>query len=73
LLLPASGQGRSYCHGRIKDTTRSTAAPETVPQTRAEIGEYVPFYTSKRFHLPLDGQTPDQAYFNMLLSIPLAA
>ncbi len=45
-------------------------AYENVPQARAEIGKYLTFYNTKRPHSSLDGQTPDQAYFNRLPPIP---
>lgn len=44
-----------------------------VPEARAAIGKYLAFYNSKRPHSSLDGQTPDQVYFNMPQSIPAAA
>lgn len=48
-------------------------AYETVPQARAAIGKYLTFYNGKRPHSSLDRQTPDQAYFNQLQPIPVAA
>ncbi len=48
-------------------------ACENVPQDGAEIGKYLTFYNTKRPHSSLDGQTPDQAYFNALTPIPVAA
>jgi len=48
-------------------------AYENVPEARAEIGRYLTFYNTKRPHSSLDGQTPDQAYFNRLPPIPVAA
>ena len=48
-------------------------AYENVPEARAEIGRYITFYNTKRPHSSLDGQTPDQAYFNRLSPIPVAA
>jgi putative transposase len=44
-----------------------------VPEARAAIGKYLGFYNTKRPHSSLDGQTPDQAYFNALTPIPAAA
>ncbi len=44
-----------------------------VPEARAAIGKYLAFYNTKRPHSSLDGQTPDQAYFNRLQPIPAAA
>ena len=48
-------------------------AYRNVPEARAAIGKYVTFYNSKRPHSSLDGQTPDQVYFNPLQPIPVAA
>ncbi len=45
----------------------------TVPEARTAIGKYLTFYNSKRPHSSLDGQTPDQVYFNPLQPIPVAA
>jgi putative transposase len=33
---------------------------------RASIGRYFDFYNGRRPHASLDGNTPDQAYFNPL-------
>ena len=44
-----------------------------VPEARAAIGKYLTFYNTKRSHSSLDQQTPDQAYFNVLPLIPVAA
>ena len=43
------------------------------PEARAAIGKYLTFYNTKRSHSSLDQQTPDQAYFNVLPLIPVAA
>ena len=48
-------------------------AYENVPAARVGIGRYLDFYNTKRPHSALDGQTPDQAYFNLPKAIPLAA
>ena len=48
-------------------------AYNTVPEARAAIGKYLIFYNTKRPHSSLDGQTPDQAYFNTQSPIPVAA
>jgi putative transposase len=48
-------------------------AYNSVPEARAAIGKYLIFYNTKRPHSSLDGQTPDQAYFNELRPIPVAA
>jgi transposase InsO family protein len=44
-----------------------------VPEARASIGKYLDFYNRKRPHQSLRRQTPDQAYFNVLQPIPVAA
>ena len=45
-----------------------------VPEARASLGRYIDgFYNTKRPHLSLDRKTPDEAYFNTLPAIPLAA
>jgi len=36
----------------------------SVSEARAGIGRYIGFYNSRRPHSSLDGETPDQAYFN---------
>ena len=48
-------------------------AYDSVPQARAGLGRYIDFYNTRRPHSSLDGQTPDQAYFNALQPIPAAA
>ena len=48
-------------------------AYSSVPEARAAIGKYLNFYNTKRPHSSLDGQTPDQVYFNALPPIPVAA
>ncbi len=44
-----------------------------VSEARASIGRYLGFYNSRRPHSSLDGQTPDQAYFNKLSPVSVAA
>jgi putative transposase len=45
-----------------------------VPEARASLGRYIDgFYNSKRPHSSLDRKTPDEAYFQALPAIPLAA
>jgi putative transposase len=45
-----------------------------VPEARASIGRYIDgFYNVRRPHSSLDRQTPDEAYFNALQPIPVAA
>jgi len=41
-------------------------AYESVSEARASIGRYFDFYNRRRPHTSLDGNTPDQAYFNPL-------
>ena len=49
-------------------------AYNNVPEARASLGRYIDdFYNTKRPHSSLDGKTPDEAYFNALPAIPLAA
>jgi putative transposase len=44
-----------------------------VSEARAGIGRYLTFYNSRRPHSPLDRKTPDQAYFNALAPMMVAA
>ncbi|MEY2757558.1 MAG: hypothetical protein RIR33_1336 [Pseudomonadota bacterium] len=48
-------------------------AYDSVSEARASIGRYFAFYNAARPHSGLDGQTPDEAYFNQLQPIPAAA
>ena len=49
-------------------------AYDSVPEARASIGRYIDgFYNTRRPHSSLDRQTPDEAYFNALQPIPVAA
>ncbi|HBB9449774.1 TPA: IS3 family transposase [Escherichia coli] len=48
-------------------------AYKTVSEARAGIGRYLAFYNSRRPHSSLDRQTPDQAYFNALAPMMVAA
>ncbi len=48
-------------------------AYQNVPEARAALRKYLTFYNSKRPHSSLDRQTPDQAYFNQLQPIQVAA
>ena len=48
-------------------------AYKTVSEARESIGRYVTFYNSRRPHSSLDRQTPDQAYFNTLAPMMVAA
>ena len=45
----------------------------SVPEAHASLGRYLAFYNSRRPHSSLDGKTPDQAYINLLLPVPVAA
>lgn len=45
----------------------------SVTDARAGIGRYLSFYNARRPHSSLDRKTPDQAYFNALQPIPVAA
>lgn len=45
----------------------------SVPDAREGIGRYIAFYNTRRPHSSLDRQTPDQAYFNALQPVPVAA
>ena len=45
----------------------------SVSEARASLGQYLGFYNSRRPHSSLDGKTPDQAYFNPLTPVPVAA
>ncbi|NKL21205.1 IS3 family transposase [Rhizobium leguminosarum bv. viciae] len=48
-------------------------AYKTVSEARAGIGRYLNFYNTRRPHSSLDRQTPDQAYFNALAPMMVAA
>ena len=48
-------------------------AYKTVSEARAGIGRYLTFYNSRRPHSSVDRQTPDQAYFNALAPMMVAA
>lgn len=48
-------------------------AYKTVSEARAAIGRYLTFCNTRRPHSSLDRQTPDQAYFNVLTSMMVAA
>ena len=45
----------------------------SVSEARTSIGGYLSFYNSQCPHSSLDGKTPNQAYFNPLLTVPVAA
>jgi putative transposase len=44
-----------------------------LPDARASIGRYIGFDNGRRPHSSLDGKTPDQAYFNPLTPVSVAA
>ena len=44
-----------------------------VPEARASIRRYIGFYNGRRPHSSLDGKTPNQAYFNPLTPVSVAA
>ena len=48
-------------------------AYQTVSEARTGIGRYLTFYNTRRPHSSLDRQTPDQAYFNALAPMMVAA
>ena len=49
-------------------------AYNNVPEARSLLGRYIDgFYNRKRPHSSLDRKTPDEAYSNTLMAIPLAA
>ncbi|WP_200953640.1 IS3 family transposase [Rhizobium sp. Root483D2] len=48
-------------------------AYKTVSEARAGIRRYLTFYNSRRPHSSLDRKTPDQAYFNALAPMMVAA
>ena len=48
-------------------------AYKTVSEARAGIARYLNFYNTRRPHSSLDRQTPDQAYFNALAPMMVAA
>jgi len=48
-------------------------AYKTVSEARGSIGRYLTFYNSRRPHSSLDRRTPDQAYFNTLAPMMVAA
>ncbi|MBY5345718.1 IS3 family transposase [Rhizobium johnstonii] len=48
-------------------------AYKTVSEARVGIGRYLTFYNGRRPHSSLDRQTPDQAYFNALTPMMVAA
>jgi putative transposase len=47
--------------------------PNHPSEARASIGRCLGFYNSRRPHSSLDGKTPDQPYFNLLMPQAVAA
>jgi putative transposase len=58
--------------GGIFPEDRINAAVEGL-EARASIGRYIGFYYGRRPHSTLDGKTSDQAYFNPLTLVLVAA
>jgi putative transposase len=48
-------------------------AYETVAEARRLIGRYLNFFNTKRPHSSLGARAPDDAYFNPLTPLPIAA
>ena len=44
-----------------------------LPEAWAAIGHYILFFNGRRPHTSLDGHPPDQAYFNQLPTLTVAA
>jgi putative transposase len=57
----------------IKPRDIALHAYKTVSEARVGIGRYLTFYNGRRPHSSLDRQTPDQAYFNALTPMMVAA
>lgn len=70
-MLPAQDAERLW--RSIKYEEVYLHAYKTVSEARAGIGRYLTFYNSRRPHSSLDRQTPDQAYFNALAPMMVAA
>lgn len=83
LLLPAGnyrGKGAWRDNVFVERLWRSIKYEEvylhaykTVSEARAGIGRYLNFYNTRRPHSSLDRRTPDQAYFNALTPMMVAA
>jgi putative transposase len=48
-------------------------AYDSVSEARSDIADYVDWYNTQRGHTSLDGQTPDQAYWQWLPGLKMAA
>lgn len=49
------------------------SAYDSASAARESLHQNLAFYNGRRPHSSLDGQTPDQAYLNLLRPIPVAA
>ena len=59
---------------RLWWTIKYLRAYARVPDARASLSRYIDgFYNTRRPHSSLERQTPDEAYFTALPSIPMAA
>ena len=57
-----------------QDTKRGVVIDPGGDAARASLSRYIDgFYNTRRPHSSLDRQTPDEAYFTALPSIPMAA
>jgi putative transposase len=69
--------GDDVCVERLWRTIKYEAvylrAYASASEARASIGRYLGFYNTRRPHSSRDGKTPDQAYFNGLTPISVAA
>ena len=66
-------EGASTPSVQIKYEVVYLHAYKTVSEARVGIGRYLTFYNSRRPHSSLDRRTPDQAYFNALTPMMVAA
>ena len=79
ITISMDGKGRctttssSSGYGAVKYEEVYLRAYASVSEARASIGRYLAFYNGTRPHQSLGRQTPDQAYFNALQPIPVAA
>ena len=68
------GPGHASDMPTIKYEEVYLRAYASVTEARASIGRHIDrFYNARRPHSSLDRQTPDEAYFNALQPIPVAA
>jgi putative transposase len=80
VAISMDGRGRALDNVFVERLWRSIKYEEvylhaykTVSEARVGIGRYLTFYNSRRPHSSLDRQTPDQAYFNALTPMMVAA